>query len=168
MLVNSEGAMLRLEEGLLNGGFLQLAYEKMGLSGVDRETVKAALDTKGIDGRTALETAERKGLQVVDVTAWQDVEATPAAPPARVAMSFAERVERLCVLSGRTAALAQQDEHEAARALDDEARDLLDDTLAAIPDAGERALSMVVDIPDAADGAARAPGARRPAQGAGR
>ncbi len=86
------------------------------------------------------------------------VEATPATPPARVATSFAERVERLCVLSGRTAALAQQDEHEAARALDDEARDLLEDTLAAIPDAGERALSMVVDIPDAADGAARAPG----------
>ena len=91
-------------------------------------------------------------------TSMARVEATPAAPPARVAMSFAERVERLCVLSGRTAALAQQDEHEAARALDDEARDLLDDTLAAIPDAGERALSMVVDIPDAADGAARAPG----------
>ncbi|MEC8252694.1 MAG: hypothetical protein VX044_05735 [Planctomycetota bacterium] len=86
------------------------------------------------------------------------VEATPAATPARVATSFAERVRRLCVLSGRTAALAQQDEHEAARALDDEARDLLEDTLAVIPDAGERALSMVVDIPDAADGAARAPG----------
>lgn len=86
------------------------------------------------------------------------VEATPPPPPACARASFAELVDRLCVLSGRTAALAQQDEHEAARTLDEEARVLLEQVLATSPNAGELALSMVVEMPSTASGAHRAPG----------
>lgn len=74
------------------------------------------------------------------------------------APTFAERIERLCVLSARTAALAQDDEYEAAQALDAEARELLDATMEQFSDAGERALGEVVALPDVAAGASRLPG----------
>ncbi|MGC6488574.1 MAG: hypothetical protein ACON4Z_13085, partial [Planctomycetota bacterium] len=67
-------------------------------------------------------------------------------PDAELA-TFEQVVAQLCDLSGRTAALAQDDEHEAAKALDDEARGLLATALHRFADAGERALAMVVEMP---------------------
>ncbi|MFN3243550.1 MAG: hypothetical protein ACE37K_18745 [Planctomycetota bacterium] len=72
--------------------------------------------------------------------------------------TFEQVVDRLCVLSGRTAALAQDDEIEAARELDAEAREVLERLLGDFADAGDRALAMVVAMPDAAEGARRLPG----------
>jgi hypothetical protein len=88
----------------------------------------------------------------------------PSAGPARVPAAtappwtFDVLVDRLCVLSARTAALAQEDEIEAATALDQEARLLLEQALHHFPDAGERALAMAVELPDVAPGEPRLPG----------
>jgi len=72
--------------------------------------------------------------------------------------SFVERIDRLCALSARIAALAQDDEYEAAQALDADARELLAATMAQFSDAGERALDQVVQQPDVAAGTSRLPG----------
>ncbi len=86
---------------------------------------------------------------------------TPDAPAPSAATppwTFAALVDRLAVLSARTAAFAQEDEIEAATALDREARALLEQALHHFADLGERALAMVVELPDVVEGEARLPG----------
>jgi len=120
--------------------------------GADEAPAHAAPDRPVPDGPAPTEATP-------SATVRQD--ATPTPEPATTAASartFAETVDRLCVLSGRTAALAQDDEVEAARELDAEARQLLAGLLAAFADAGDRALAMVVEMPDVAEGASRLPG----------
>ena len=78
--------------------------------------------------------------------------------PATDAATFAQIIDRLCELSGRTASLAQDDEIEAAQRLDQEAQALMEDAMTRFADAGERALGMVVEMPDTADSGARAAG----------
>lgn len=88
-------------------------------------------------------------------------DATPAGPKEgqeAACRTFEEAVDRMCVLSGRTAALAQEDEIEAARELDAEARELLAQLLADFADAGDRALAMVVEMPSAPEDGRRLPG----------
>lgn len=79
-------------------------------------------------------------------------------PAAAGTATFAQIIDRLCALSGRTAALARDDEIEAAQRLDRKARALMEDAMSRFPDAGERALGMVVEIPDAGDDGAREAG----------
>ena len=81
-----------------------------------------------------------------------------AAPSELGAASFTQIVDRLCALSRRTASLARDDEIEAAQRLDREAHALMEDALSRFPDAGERALGMVVEVPDASDDGAREAG----------
>jgi hypothetical protein len=76
-------------------------------------------------------------------------EAVPAAPAAPE-RSFAERVDELVRIGIETAQLAQQDDLTAARASDQRARTNLAELLATFGDAGERALAMVVELPDPA------------------
>ena len=82
---------------------------------------------------------------------WRPPDAAPEA-------SFEAVIAQLCELSGATADLAQQDEHEAAKALDEQARSLLGSALQRFGDAGERALAMVVELPAVEPGAPRPKG----------
>ena len=84
--------------------------------------------------------------------------ASAAHAPSPKSPSFVELVRRIFELSDRTATLAQDDEIDAARALDDEAKLLFERIMQAHPDAGERALGMVIELPAAVSGAATQPG----------
>lgn len=67
---------------------------------------------------------------------------TATAPP----LVFVECVAKLCDMSLRTAELAQVDEIDAAKQTDEKTRILLDRLLQQFPDAGERSLSILVEI----------------------
>lgn len=67
-----------------------------------------------------------------------------AAPPAPPAPDFDAIVARMVALGDRAVALAQNDEHDAAIAIDGEARAALDELLAAFDDAGERSLAALL------------------------
>jgi len=73
------------------------------------------------------------------------IDATPVAvtkPP----LVFEKCVAQLCTMGARVAELAQDDEHDAARKLDGEVRQLVADVLEAFADAGERSLGMLVGM----------------------
>jgi hypothetical protein len=75
----------------------------------------------------------------------------PAAAPAPVAEpGFAARVDELVRIGQRTAELAQQDDTAAAGASDREARERFADLMGAFADAGERAIDLLVALPDGA------------------
>ena len=91
--------------------------------------------------------------------------ATPSspepAPPERVELrrapdeapeTFEAVIERLCRLSEQAAELAQEDEYEAAKEVDEGARAVLSRLMGRFADAGERALSMVLELPTTALG----------------
>jgi len=78
--------------------------------------------------------------------------------PSPKSPSFVELVKRIFVLSDRTATLARDDEIDAARELDNEAKLLLERIMRAHSDAGERALAMVIELPAAVPGEAPQPG----------
>jgi len=59
---------------------------------------------------------------------------------------FAECVARMCEMGLRVAELAQEDEIDEARALDTEVRTLLERVLQEFADAGERSISMVIEM----------------------
>jgi hypothetical protein len=73
--------------------------------------------------------------------------AVPAAPPAPEP-TFEQRIDALVLIGQRTAALAQQDDQAAATASDQEAREVFAALLVHFPDAGERALAVLTELPD--------------------
>ena len=88
------------------------------------------------------------GPEVPDREAWS--------PPQAAALeTFESVIKRLCELSDQTAKHARDDEHEAAEALDNEARAVLATAMHRFRDAGERALTMVVELPNARAGGPR-------------
>ncbi len=62
--------------------------------------------------------------------------------------TFAERIDELVRIGQRTAELAGQDDTAAATASDQRARAQFADLMTAFPDAGERALDLLITLPD--------------------
>ncbi|HEX6810150.1 MAG TPA: hypothetical protein VF384_00880 [Planctomycetota bacterium] len=75
-------------------------------------------------------------------------QAVPDQEPPALA-SFEATVEQLVTLGMRVAELAQQDEIDAAKAADQEARQLFSELMTRFPDAGERGLAMLACVQDA-------------------
>ena len=69
-------------------------------------------------------------------------------PPATPAASFEDLIEQLVSVGVRTAEFAQQDEIDAARSSDQEARTLFSELMERFPDAGEHGLAMLAGLPD--------------------
>lgn len=74
-----------------------------------------------------------------------------ATPPPPVERTFAQYVDDLVRLGMRTAEAASADDIEAAKAADRQARATLSELLAKFPDAGERAVHLLAEQPDAAE-----------------
>lgn len=113
------------------------------LAGVPETSVATtkAIDPDPLSGATS-EVQSRLPLNRVAVAVPVTVPPASKTPP----LVFVMCIAKLCRMSLRTAELAQEDEMEAAQQTDEKTRILLDRLLQQFPDAGERSLSMLIEM----------------------
>lgn len=106
------------------------------------EPAAPRVDPGAIATEAMVAAAEPAAAPPPTATPERDPVAPPPPPPAP---TFEERIARLVALGTRTAQFAQDDDHEAAKASDTEARQEFAALMDAFPDVGERGVAMLVD-----------------------